>query len=230
MIALCTISNGENGKMKIKTKWAGSQHWQTRHSAEYVLRWGHALACILVATFSPHQICTKAAAGGETVGGTQWVSRVLDRSGVLEWGTAGEPLHGEEWAHSWKGDSRCLCLCCLCGRGEEFKKKKSVLQRRQTLWSACLLKVLWNFSPSGTSLPIKANKRGNCSWRGHDDSGISRRSKATLSRSHPAQKNIPQSVYIKTPCPSSGWVPRVTVNQRCRGKELLQLLWDGKIA
>lgn len=109
-------------------------------------------------------------------------------------------------------------------------KKKSVLQRRQTLWSACLLKVLWNFSPSGTSLPIKANKRGNCSWRGHDDSGISRRSKATLSRSHPAQKNIPQSVYIKTPCPSSGWVPRVTVSQRCRGKELLQLLWDGKIA
>lgn len=95
------ISNG--------TKW---------NSTEYVLRCHVHFGCNIFTSSDCRRTCRRWNCWWNTV------SHVLDRSPVLEWGTAGEPLHGEKWAHSWKGDSRCLCLCCLCGCGKEFKKKK----------------------------------------------------------------------------------------------------------
>lgn len=64
------------------------------------------------------------------------------------------PSVQEDWLYSWKGDSRCLCVLVV----SVDRDSKSTAQRRQTLWSACLLKVLWNFLPWYLGFPSRLIK------------------------------------------------------------------------
>lgn len=165
---------------------------------------------ILSATFFPSNR-TGLAAGGETVYGTRSIV-FWTGSWVFKWGGHRRPSAGERWLRSWKGDSRCLCLCCLGGRREKFKK--CATKMANTLISL-FAKGAVKLSPPTPRFPSRLIKEEIAPEEAAMTKGLLIVQRP-LYRVHILHTTFPKCLH-QTHCPGTRWVPRVTVNQGCRG-------------